>query len=314
MRKLGITVEVPSCDGGVHARRGEVKGVVQMRSLVVKPIVVLLGILALSSALLGQGRGGRPLPPGYIYEGVPKMPDPIGPAPKQDLNGAWVGPQNLVMGPFPAMTPAGEAAFKLNKPIMRASDRATQVEANNDPFMICDPLGFPRDLLNHALSSRGGMWFEQVSNRMLILYEQQRVWREAWMDGRDLPKKVDARGAPDSRYYGYSVGHWDGDYTFVIDTVGVTDKAWLDEAGRAHTVDAHFQERYTRKDQYNLEVTVTIDDPKFYTQPFQVIKADYYWMKNQNVEEELCIPSQALEYRDRLATPSGWGAAGAPAK
>ena len=235
------------------------------------------------------------------------MPNPPGPAPKQDLNGAWVGPQNLVMGPFPAMTPAGEAAFKLNKPIMRASDRAAQVEANNDPFMICDPLGFPRDLLNHALSSRGGMWFEQVPNRMFILYEQQRVWREAWMDGRELPKEVDARGAPDSRYYGYSVGHWDGDYTFVIDTTGVTDKAWLDEAGRAHSVDAHFQERYTRKDQYNLEVTVTIDDPKFYTQPFQVIKADYYWMKKQDVEEELCIPSQALEYRDRLATPSGWG-------
>lgn len=31
-------------------------------------------------------------------------------------------------------------------------------------------------------------------------------------------------------------------------------------------------------------------------------------MKKQDIEEELCVPSQAPEYRDGLATPSGWGA------
>jgi hypothetical protein len=44
------------------------------------------------------------------------------------------------------------------------------------------------------------------------------------------------------------------------------------------------------------------------------MKANYYWKKDQNVEEELCLPSEAVEYRDRLATPSGWGAGGAPAQ
>jgi hypothetical protein len=29
-------------------------------------------------------------------------------------------------------------------------------------------------------------------------------------------------------------------------------------------------------------------------------------MKDQDFEETLCIPSEALEYRDRLAKPSGW--------
>ena len=30
-------------------------------------------------------------------------------------------------------------------------------------------------------------------------------------------------------------------------------------------------------------------------------------MKNQEFEETLCVPSEAIEYRDKLANPSGWG-------
>ena len=286
-----------------------------MRNLTAERIVALLAVFALASAAAqAQGRGARALAPGYVYDGVPAMPDPPGPAPKHELTGVWVGPQNVVMGPYPAMTPAGEAKFKLNRPIARASDRVVHLEPTNDPFMICDPLGFPRDLLNHTLSSRGGIWFQPVQNRMLIMFEQQRVWREVWMDGRQLPAKVDAPGAPDSRFYGYSVGHWDGDNVFVIDTTGLDPRSWLDEVGHPHTNAVKLEERYTRLDQYNLEVTVTVDDPKYYTQPYQLIKAHYYWKKDQDVQEELCIPSEAIEYRDKLANQSGWGPEGQPAK
>src|SRR3954469_15324615 len=105
----------------------------------------------------GGGRGGgRGAQPGFIASGVPKMPDPVGPAPKHDFTGTWVGPIKVEMGPYAPMTAAGEAAFKRNHAIKRASDSADHVEPNNDPFAICDPLGFPRDLLNHWLSSRGG--------------------------------------------------------------------------------------------------------------------------------------------------------------
>jgi hypothetical protein len=282
-----------------------------MRNPVAKPMVALLAALVFSPVIVARAQEGRPtrVIPGYVAPGVPEMPNPPGPAPKHDLTGAWVGPQKSMIGPFPAMTPAGEAAFKTNHPVQAAgrgdSDAVTRLAATNDPFMVCDPLGFPRDLLNHAVSSRGGMWFEPVANRMLILFEQQRLWREVWMDGRELPKKVDAKNAPDSRYYGYSVGRWDGD-SFVIDTTGLDGRTWLDEQGHPHSVDAHIEERYTRLDQYNLQVTVTVDDPKYYTKPFQFLKANYYWMKDQDFEETLCIPSEAIDYRDKLAKPSGW--------
>ena len=292
-----------------------------MRKLVAQRVIgslaslgALLAVVALGSASV-RAQGRRPaLPPGYEAVGVPAMPNPPGPAPKQDLTGSWIGPQNTVMGPFPAMTPAGEAKFKPSKPVSLSTSKDGQVQATNDPFMTCDPVGFPRDLRNPTLNGRGGMRFEAVQNQMLMLFEQQRVWREIWTDGRQLPAKVDAPGAPDSRFYGYSVGHWEGDTVFVIDTTGLDPRTWLDDLGHPHSNAAKLQERYTRLDQYNLEVTVTIDDPKFYTQPYQLMKAHYYWKKDQELEEELCIPSVAIEYQEKLANPSGWGPGGEPAK
>jgi hypothetical protein len=281
-----------------------------MSKSVAVTISAVLAVLATSSVAMAQGpaqgQGARRVQPGFIAEGVPKMPNPPGPAPKQDLSGAWVGPQNRVLGPYPPMTPAGEALSKSRKPYVGFQDLGgKEIPPANDPFSTCDPLGFPRNLLAQAISSRGGTLFGTAPNRIIINYDQQRVWREIWMDGRELPKKFDTKGAPDSRLYGTSVGHWDGDHTLVIDTTGFDERPWLDESGHPRSTMAHIQERYNRVDQYNIELTVTVDDPKFYTKPFQWLKANFYWMKDQTFEENFCIPSEGLEYRDTLAKPSG---------
>jgi hypothetical protein len=283
-----------------------------MRNRVAETIAAFFAVVALSSTVVAQTQPQQPVkqfPIGFVQQadeyvapGIPKMPDPPGPAPKRDLTGAWAGPQNVSRDPMPPMTPAREARFKLNKPRNVAGLAAT-----NDPFTTCDPLGFPRDLLNQAVEFRGGMWFEPVPNRMIILKQHQRVWREVWMDGRELPKDVDAKGYPDSRYYGYSIGHWDGDNTFVIDTTGLDERTWLDEAGHVKSKNAHIEERYTRKDQYTIQLTATLDDPKFYTQPWVFLKANYYWTKTQDFQEVFCVPSEATQYRETLALPSGTG-------
>jgi hypothetical protein len=259
-----------------------------------------------------QGRqGGARVPEGFISEGIPKMPNPPGPAPKRDMSGSWVGP-----GPtnkpdrVPPMTAAGEAIFKQRKAYGTAtrlggSGKDGELAESNDPFIICDPLGFPRNLLAHAITARGGTLFTSAPDRIVIAHEQQRVWREIWMDGRALPKAVDVKGAPESRFYGYSVGHWENDNTLVIDTTGLDERAWLDEEGHPKSAMAHIQERYTRVDQYNMQLTVTVDDPKFYTKPWAFMKANFYWMKNQEFAETFCVPSEGIEYRDSLARPSG---------
>ena len=98
---------------------------------------------------------------------------------------------------------------------------------------------------------------------------------------------------------------WENDNTLVIDTTGVDERPWLDEEGHPRSSSAHIQERYTRPDEYNLQLTVTVDDPKFYTKPWTWMRANFYWMKAQEFAETFCIPSEALQYRDTLAKPSG---------
>jgi len=276
-----------------------------MRNSLAASIVLLLGGVAFLATEEGRAaQRGRISGEGFITEGVPKMPNPPGPAPKRDLTGMWVGPQNNKPDPVPPMTPAGEAVFKQRHPYGPAS-RNDDLGASNDPFITCDPLGFPRNLLAHAVSSRGRFIFGSAPDRLLIAYEQQRVWREIWMNGRALPKAVDVRGAPESRYYGHSVGHWENDNTLIIDTTGVDERPWLDELGHPRSSSARIQERYTRVDQYNLQLTVTVDDPKFYTKPWTWMRANFYWVMGQEFAETFCIPSEGIEYRDSLAKPSG---------
>jgi len=199
------------------------------------------------------------------------------------------------------MTARGQALFDTTKPLY--GPRSVPVAESNDPVNTCDPQGFPRILF--LRSPLSGMEFIRTPDRMLQVFYYQHVLREIWTDGRALPKAVDVRGAPESRYYGYSVGHWENDTTFVVDTTGLDERAWLDEAGHPRSAMARIQERYTRTDQYNLQLTVTVDDAKYYTKPWTFMRANFYWMKAQDFAETLCIPSEAIEYRDTLAKPSG---------
>ena len=142
----------------------------------------------------------------------------------------WVGPgTSNKPDPAPPMTPAGEAIFKQRKAYNLATNLGSNANADpgasNDPAIKCDPLGFPRNVQTYAITNRGGLIFGSAPNRILIAYEQNRLWREIWMDGRALPKAVDVKGAPESRYNGYSVGHWENDYTLVIDTTGLDERA-----------------------------------------------------------------------------------------
>jgi len=278
-----------------------------VRNSILASIVAVVAVLVLDHAAQGRQRINGD---GFVSEGIPKMPNPPGPAPKRDLSGAWVGPgTSNKPDPAPPMTPAGESILNQRKAYTSATNLGSSDDAppgaSNDPFITCDPLGFPRNLLTYAITNRGGMLFGSAPDRILIAYEQQRVWREIWMDGRALPKAVDVKGAPESRYYGYSVGHWENDNTFVIDTTGLDERAWLDQVGHPRSSMAHIQERYTRVDQYNVQLTATVDDPKFYTKPWTFGRANFYWMKAQEFAETLCVPSEALEYRDTLAKPSG---------
>jgi hypothetical protein len=223
-----------------------------------------------------------------------------GAAPRRELTGFWAGKVAAKLNEVPAMTPWGLDQFHLHK-----TNENYPVAESNDPQKGCDPLGFPRSML---FMTRG-IAFTQMPGRVVEMFQFNRVWREIWTDGRALPKNVggNSADAADPRWYGYSVGRWEDDYNFVVNTVGSDARSWLDNAGHPHSADLRVEERYTRKDHNNLEVTITIDDPKTYTKPFVITKANFTWIPQQDFEEQFCVPSEEAEYLKLVGEPAAHG-------
>jgi hypothetical protein len=225
----------------------------------------------------------------------PTQAKPV-PAPRRDLTGTWdAGPAGIqgpghVAAPF---TPWAQEKLKDIKP--GNGPRAVTEEFINDPLSImCDPAGFPRLVLYELRPVQ----IVQTPNQILMLHMFEKRWRVIWTDGRSLPKN------PDPRWYGYSVGRWEDDYTFVVQTIGMDDRTWLDNAGNPHSADMRVEERYHRADRDTLELTVTIDDPTAYTKPWTPHnKLPLKLMPpDTDLMEMICSPTEAAAYKRLVDT------------
>src|SRR5262252_8882790 len=260
----------------------------------------MIGLLALQ-AFAAVAQAGKAKLPGKetLYRGNRLRPDPTpgGPAPVHDITGSWAGNLTPERPEIPPLTPFGQKLFSLNKP-----ETEVGTGHSNDPMNTCDPLGLPR---NTVFETRGLAFGTMGSDKIVVLHQYQRVWRYVWMDGQhDLPTKFDVKDGVSSRWYGYSAGHWEGDNTLVIDTVGLNDATWLDKAGHPHSVDAHVQERYTRIDHNHMQAVITVEDPKVYTKPFVLSRNEYRWIPDQEAEEQMCVPSEMINYMKLISDPA----------
>jgi len=80
----------------------------------------------------------------------------------------------------------------------------------------------------------------------------------------------------------------------------------VDNAGRPHSEDLRVQEVFHRLDHDNMELTVTIDDPKVYTKPWTALKNVRFTLMPPNTElpEMLCSPSELARYNKTYAPAS----------
>jgi hypothetical protein len=221
-------------------------------------------------------------------------------APRRELSGIWeaadrmegISPTGVKKhAPFTAL--GADIANNIYKP--GDGPRRVPIGLVNDPLDSCDPAGFPRNLLFELRPFQ----VVQTANQTLMLYQYQQIWRVIWRDGRELPKD------PDPRWYGYSVGKWADDYTFIVETVGMDERTWLDNAGDPHSSEMRVEERYHRIDHDTMELTVKIDDPKIYTEPWLARDRLRLTLMPANTEtmEMICAPSEAEEYKKTMANP-----------
>ncbi|MEQ1947017.1 MAG: hypothetical protein ABL995_07500 [Bryobacteraceae bacterium] len=192
--------------------------------------------------------------------GIPRtadgQPNLKAPAPrtadgKPDLSGMWRPATNAYrfdviqdLKDEAIFKPAAEALF-----LKRVQDFR-----RDDPVTNCLP-GGPSEMLNtmyRVISS---------PNVIGVLYEGgMGRYRQIYTDGRKLP--VD----PNPTWYGYSVGHWEGD-TLVVESAGFNDRTWLDRAGHSHSESLRVTEKFHRTDFGHMQFEITYTDPETLTKP-----------------------------------------------
>ena len=225
--------------------------------------VVVIASLFMSATLVAQL-------PGFLSHptaGVPRLPDGkpnlAAPAPrahdgKPDLSGLWrpaailIGDISLGMKTKGEPVPFQPWAEKVYKE-RRAND------SRDDPTASCVVGGVPRsDLVPYPFK------ILTVPNMVVILYEAVHSYRQIFTDGRSMPTD------PNPAWFGYSVGRWDGD-TLIVETAGFNDNVWLDNFGHPATSALRVTERFHRKNFGQMDVEITINDPKTYTRPWTVV-------------------------------------------
>jgi hypothetical protein len=191
-----------------------------------------------------------------------------------DLSGIWQ-PNTATLQDLAAGLPSGGEVPYQPWAAQLTKERANGARGKDDPAAFCVP-GMPKLIVLPYPYK-----IYQLPGVTLILYEGFSTFRQIFTDGRPLP--VD----PQPSWLGYSVGKWDGD-TFVVDTIGINDKTWMDNAGRPHSEALHTIERYHRRNVGTLEVTLTIDDPKAYTRPWTVSATPSRLVVGQDLLEYVC--------------------------
>jgi hypothetical protein len=132
----------------------------------------------------------------------------------------------------------------------------------------------------------------QLPQLIVMMWEGNSGLRQIFMDGRPLPDND-----PQPWWYGYSVGHWEGD-TLVVETIGLRDDGWLDVNGSPITNKGKITERFTRLNYGHMLVDITIDDPSAYTAPFTV-RVEPGIMLDTDLIEFICNENeQSTEYFD----------------
>ncbi len=241
--------------------------------------------------------------PAYKNASAPRLPNGQvnldAPAPKTadghpDFSGIW--DRGMVPGapPPPPANVLGTAHSSVPRPFQdlpslfpdglpmqpwAAELRAKRVaeHSKDHPDAHCLPLN-PIQLHSHPQPRK----IIQSPRLIVILYEANDGIRQIFMDGRPLPTND-----PDPWWYGYSIGHWEGD-TLVVQTTGFREPGWIDEEGTPISSAGRLTERFRRLNYGTLEIEITVDDPKTFTRPW-TYKLNQRLMPDTELIEFVCL-------------------------
>jgi hypothetical protein len=158
----------------------------------------------------------------------------------------------------------------------------------------CASPGLPRLMLT---AERFRIW--QRAGWVAFQFEWNRLARQVDMGGLTQPQVNVAGNSPGSsqddalvgRAVPISKGHWEGD-TLVIDTEGFQNNTLIDNLV-PHGYDLKTTERIRLKGADTLEDRITIEDPKYFTRPWQTV-VTYQRQPDELFPENVCLDTRSV--------------------
>lgn len=212
-----------------------------MRHLIWISVFVVVSLCLTSAPAFAQAGENATLPL------PPKFPPPGDGIP--DLNGVWEMPYTPDLerpfgGALP-FTPLGADKYKTHL-------------GGDDPHGYCQPTGPTR-----AFHSPFPFQLVQSAGMTVVLFEIDHNFRRIFTDGRPHPKDLD------TTWYGDSIGRYEGN-KLIVDTIGISDRSWLDTAGHQHSDKLHVTEVFEKTGPDSFTWTAAYDDPVYFTKPWSI--------------------------------------------
>jgi len=241
----------------------------------------------------GQTRGSTARPAPRLADGKVNLGGTAG------EKGLWLPRDRTDLGRRSTLAPVETIPFQ---PWARALYDDRQIH-ELEPHTRCHPSGAARQF-----QTPYGVDFVQLPELQRVFIVDvggPHTFRVVYMDERPHPQQAE----PSS--YGHSVGHWEGD-TLVVETVGYSERFWLDRTGLPHTERLRTVERFTRTDFNTIKYEVLIDDPTVYTRAWSG-GFDLRWSSDAELFEYLCQDNNtATEYMMKGEEPVFFRSAIAP--
>ena len=223
------------------------------------------------------------------------LPPPAGPGP------ITFDPAHPYIPNFRGVQPTYRVA-DISNPILLPWAREQMRKSNDEvlagkvPFRArerCWPIGVPGFVIYSLVE---GFYFLQTPRKVTIINPGGPEIRQVFLN-------VPHSAAPKPSWYGESVGHYEGGDTLVIDTIGISDKTFVDNYRTPHTTKLHVVERLKLAAEGKVvQISMTMDDPGAFTTSWS---ATQRWrrVERRALSESPCNENNA-NYFEKFSVPT----------
>jgi hypothetical protein len=141
-------------------------------------------------------------------------------------------------------------------------------------WVQCWPIGLPL-----IINMNDPIQILQTEDEVTILYSRDNQTRHIYLNEQHPSD-------PTPSWYGYSIGHYEGGNSLVVETRGQNNKALVDRFGTPRSEKIRVVERYTvDPERRSIHIELTIEDPEMFVTPWAARAT--YW-PGEPLYEQIC--------------------------